>query len=89
MKTIPGDFGPHQFLAKVNYGDGCGPGEFEASGTGGSGGWEKGAGKEWRVYGTSWAIPPMLHSWGLEREVGQDGWRVWDVGQTPISKPRS
>jgi carboxy-cis,cis-muconate cyclase len=85
VKTIPGDSGPHQFLAKVKYGDGCGSGLFEASGTGDSGGWERGAGKKWSVYGTSWAIPPMLHSWGLIREA--DGWRVWNVGQTPISKP--
>jgi len=81
VKTIPGDSGPHQFLAKVKYGDGCGSG---GSGTGGSGVWEGGAGKEWSVYGTSWAIPPMLHSWGLKRDA--DGWRVWGVGQTPISK---
>lgn len=83
VKTIPGDSGPHQFLAKVDYKrecDGRGLGESEESGT------RCCSIKEWRVYGTSWALPPMLHCWGLKRETELDGWTVWNVGQTPISK---
>ena len=74
IKTVSGEFGPHQFLAKVDY-DG---------GSIGHAGEKSVVGKSTRVYGTSWALPPMLHCWSLERGEGNE-WKVWNVGKTPIS----
>jgi carboxy-cis,cis-muconate cyclase len=66
VKRLPGEFGPHQYLAKVYEGQ------------------HDGKTKEMRVYGTSWAWPPMLHCWGLTSTASGD-WNTWNIGQTPIS----
>jgi len=77
IKTVSGEFGPHQFLAKVDYG-------YRDDGSIGHTSEKSVVGKSMRVYGTSWALPPMLHCWGLERGE-DDGWKVWNVGKAPIS----
>ena len=71
VKRLPGEFGPHQFLAKVEYGSRR---DAIFGGT-----------KEMRIFGTSWALPPMLHCWGLASTPSGD-WNAWTVGRTPISK---
>ena len=44
-----------------------------------------------RVYATSWAVPPALSCWGIEKGVGDDdggaAWRVEHINTAPISKP--
>jgi carboxy-cis,cis-muconate cyclase len=74
VKRFPGEFGPHQYLAKVNYGT-----RRDAI---------FGETKEMRIYGTSWAWPPMLHCWGLTSTPGGD-WNAWNIGQAPICKTTS
>ena len=71
VKRIPGEFGPHQYLAKVDYGS-----RRDAN---------FGEIKEMKIFGTSWALPPMLYCWGLTSTPAGD-WNAWNVGQTPISK---
>src|SRR5258705_2578775 len=51
VKRIPGEFGPHQYLAKVDHG------HRNDANFGGI--------KVMKIYGTSWAWPPMLYCWGL------------------------
>lgn len=41
-----------------------------------------------RVYTTSWALPPMLSSWQVERpdtSTGMGAWRVNHINNVPIS----
>src|SRR5882757_5326808 len=71
VKRLPGGFGPHQYLAKVDYGS-----RHDAI---------FGETKMLRIFGTSWAWPPMLHCWGLTSTPSGD-WDAWNVGGTPISK---
>lgn len=40
-----------------------------------------------RAYTTSWALPPVLSSWDIERDEAGNPWRVNPINSVPISAP--
>ncbi len=77
VKTVSSEFGPHQFLAKVDSSY-----DYRDDRSGGHASEKSVVAKSMRVYGTSWALPPMLNCWALGREL-DDGWWTWNIGKTP------
>lgn len=62
-------------LGLVQRAPALGPHQFLARSAGGE-----------RVYATSWALPPALSSWAVERGAGEGGaWAVRHVDSAPIS----